>query len=54
MFIDTVALRALVETAQSNVTLAMAQRRSEEDIRLLKTIRDNLERAYVAAQTIEV
>lgn len=50
--LDTVALRALTEKAQSNVTLAMAQRRSKEDIRLLKVIRDNLERAYVAAQTI--
>lgn len=52
MHIDMTALRTLTEKAQSNVTNAIAARRPASDVRTLKTIRDNLERAYVAAQTI--
>lgn len=45
-------LRKLTESAQVNVINAMVLRRPASEIRMLKTIRDNLERAYVAAQLL--
>lgn len=50
--LEIAALRSLTERAQSNVTNAIAARRPAAEVRTLKTIRDHLERAYVAAQTL--
>jgi len=52
MNIDIAAFRTLTLQAQSNVTNAIAARRPAAEVRTLKTIRDNLERAYVAAQAL--
>lgn len=52
MNIDIATFRTLTLQAQSNVTNAIAARRPAAEVRTLKTIRDNLERAYVAAQAL--
>ena len=50
MTTDLTTLRTLTETAQQNVRAAIARRAPRAEVKSLVQVRDNLERAYVAAQ----